>query len=157
MSSINYNRERAIHYHEECVRLTTSAFNAAVKAGEYLIKIRRVTPHFCQWCDENLPFSRRTAYDYIDCVEARCRTDREFVSIREALRFLGTIPRRVIQLTKMQRIMLQTHIVLQHAADQKACIEAIPYAIRGSTEIPAVLVPYVRELTDLWASTSLIK
>jgi hypothetical protein len=90
---INNNVNRILAYHESAVNSMTDSIKDVAQAG-FLLRDERDARKgsFNKWVEENLPFTRKTAYKYIKMaglVEAGLNLE-DFDSVRQALLTLKT-------------------------------------------------------------------
>lgn len=127
------------------------AFETAAAAGDCLLRIKtEIMALGLNWTDwlDKLPFSRRTAYDYMDCAKRKAREPRkEFKSMRDALGTSSAGKPRKVGTSKAEdrRLLMRAHKILASSVDKDRCIEAMLYAFNGKKKPPASLEPFVSE------------
>ncbi len=127
------------------------AFETAAAAGDCLLRIKtEIMAAGLNWTDwlDKLPFSRRTAYDYMDCAKRKAREPgHEFKSMRDALgtSLAGKARKTATSKAEGRRLLMRAHEILASSVDKDRCVEAMPYAFNGKKTPPASLGPFVAE------------
>lgn len=163
--SIPYSTARVMYYHNEHITHCNAAAQAAIKAGEHLVKIRAELPRnvsWVRWIAEHLSdISQRTIYAYISCYQrsiedpvraASCTSIRELLGMSLAGR-----PHRVIEHTKIQRTLLFVIGACLAAPDAKQQLRALMHAINGTDPKTSALQPLVADWINALQCTPAIR